>query len=33
MIIGLDMGHTLQGADYGAVGILKESECTSSVTL
>ena len=31
MIIGLDMGHTLQGADYGAVGYLKESECTREI--
>ena len=31
MIIGLDMGHTLQGADYGAVGILEESECTREI--
>ena len=31
MIIGLDIGHTLQGADYGAVGILKESECTREI--
>lgn len=28
MFIGIDMGHTVSGANYGAVGILKESEQT-----
>lgn len=31
MKIGIDMGHTLSGSDYGAVGILKESECTREI--
>lgn len=29
--IGIDMGHTISGADYGAVGILKESVCTREI--
>ncbi|KMT21610.1 N-acetylmuramoyl-L-alanine amidase [Clostridium cylindrosporum] len=28
MIIGIDMGHTLEGSNYGAIGVLKESEET-----
>lgn len=28
MLIGIDMGHTLSGPNYGAVGIVKESEET-----
>lgn len=31
MVIVVDMGHTLSGADYGAVGILKESVCTREI--
>lgn len=31
MIVGVDFGHTLSGANYGAVGILKESEETRSI--
>ena len=31
MKIGVDMGHTVSGADYGSVGILKESECTREI--
>ena len=31
MVIVVDMGHTLSGADYGAVGILKESICTREI--
>lgn len=31
MIIGIDMGHTINGANYGSVGILKESEETRSL--
>lgn len=31
MIIGIDKGHTSSGSDYGAVGILKESEETRKV--
>lgn len=31
MKIGIDMGHTVSGPDYGSVGILKESECTRQI--
>ncbi len=31
MIIGFDMGHTIEGANYGAVGIIKESEETRTL--
>ena len=31
MIIGFDMGHTVEGANYGAVGIIKESEETRNL--
>lgn len=31
MIIGIDFGHTLSGSNYGAVGILKESEETRNL--
>ena len=31
MIYGIDFGHTEKGANYGAVGILKESEETRGV--
>lgn len=31
MKIGIDMGHTISGPDYGAVGILKESICTREI--
>lgn len=31
MVIGINCGHTLQGAGYGAVGIIKESEHTRLV--
>lgn len=31
MKIGVDMGHTVSGPDYGSVGILKESECTREI--
>ncbi|MEF9952252.1 MAG: N-acetylmuramoyl-L-alanine amidase [Clostridium sp.] len=31
MIIGIDMGHTLNSANYGAIGLKKESEETREV--
>lgn len=31
MRIGIDMGHTLSGVDYGAEGLLKEAQCNRDI--